>query len=551
MAGRLGIDFGTSNTVVAVWDDIRREGIPYLLPDYGMYFDCFAPNDTHSVQAGPGSQDPSTTRAAAVVPSLIHYGAQNQRWIGNQVHDKRLLESERTFSLMKRYISNRSPIKRRLDGKEISPFDAGRDFLTAILAVAATEWKVEGEEVVFSVPVEAYEHYENWLSTIAENAGMTRFRLIDEPSAAALGYGAHIQPGHVYLIIDFGGGTLDASVVLVEDDASRTASRRCRVLGKAGRELGGCSLDTWLMQEVLKIHNCTDADDDIRPISNELFCACRTVKEKLTFSNVADVSVSVPSTGKVLSARFDRDQFESILDEHDLFRHIHQTIQRALNTSRESGYSEDNIHSVLLVGGSILIPSVQKCVQRMFGKEKVHLDRPLDAVARGAAAYAAGVDFFDHIQHDYAIRWTNPQTGQYLYRTLVKRGTPYPTHDAIARLTVKATYAGQTDLGIAIFEVGEKTHDASGGGQPMELVFDPAGAARMVRISEDDQERRSHFWVNEKCPTFLHAQPPAQAGESRFSIEFGIDKNKRLTLTARDLKTGEMIFNEHPVVKLV
>lgn len=106
---------------------------------------------------------------------------------------------------MKRYIANRSPVQRRLDGKQISHFDAGKDFLSTVLLFAASELNLGDEEVAFTVPVEAFEHYENWLTDVAEAAGIRRFRLIDEPSAAALGYGAHIQPGDVYLIFDFGG----------------------------------------------------------------------------------------------------------------------------------------------------------------------------------------------------------------------------------------------------------------------------------------------------------------------------------------------------------
>src|SRR5207244_10907527 len=98
------------------------------------------------------------------------------------------------------------------------------------------------EEIALTVPVEAFEHYENWLVGVAEAAGMPRFRLLDEPSAAALGYGAVIQAGEVYLIFDFGGGTLDVAVVLVEENQPETVGRRCRVLGKAGVDLGGASV---------------------------------------------------------------------------------------------------------------------------------------------------------------------------------------------------------------------------------------------------------------------------------------------------------------------
>jgi molecular chaperone DnaK (HSP70) len=136
-----------------------------------------------------------------------------------------------------------------------------------------------------------------------------------------------------------------------------------------------------------------------------------------------------------------------------------------------------------MVDGSSLIPAVQRTVQRIFGRERARLENPLDAVTRGAAAFVAGVDFYDHIQHDYAIRYVNPQKGDYDYRILVQRGTPYPSQDPVVRLTIKATYDGQTQLGMAIFEVGERRQRRSE--QPVELVFDPSGAARMTRLAPD------------------------------------------------------------------
>ena len=88
---------------------------------------------------------------------------------------------------MKRYIAHRSPIKVRLDGREISHFDAGRDFLSTVLTFAAAELNIGYEEIALTAPVEAFEHYEDWLTGGAEAANIPRFRLIDEPSAAALG----------------------------------------------------------------------------------------------------------------------------------------------------------------------------------------------------------------------------------------------------------------------------------------------------------------------------------------------------------------------------
>jgi molecular chaperone DnaK (HSP70) len=534
MPGRLGIDFGTSNTVIAVWDEARHEGVPLHIPDYGRLIQ-YRRGDRPSEQI-------------SVVPSLIHYGQGNHRWLGKQAQTAERYGSERTFRWMKRYITRRSPVKVRIDGREISHLDAGRDFLTAVLTFAASELHLEDEEVALTVPVEAFEHYEDWLTSVAEAAGMSRFRLLDEPSAAALGYGAFIQPGDVYLIFDFGGGTLDVAVILIEEESGQATARRCRVLGKAGTDLGGASIDQWLFQQVLRENHHSDAEEAVRKISRALLVECERLKERLSFQERAVVHVSCRDTGVELAAEFTRQKFEDLLDEHEAFTQMDQTIRRALNASRERGFGEDSIKSVLMVGGTSVIPAVQKTVQRIFGRERVLLHRPLDAVARGAAAFVAGVDFYDHIQHDYAIRIVDPQTGNYAYHSIVSRGTPYPTREPFARMTVKASHDGQQQLGIAIFELGQRQE--RGDQQPMELVFDPSGAARVTLVTPEDEDRRYYFWVNEQSPTFLSADPPARQGEPRFEVEFGIDGNKRLLITARDLKTKRITHREHPVVKL-
>lgn len=535
MAGRLAIDFGTSNTVVALWDAARQEGVPLHLPEYGRLI---------RYRGGDGAEAP-----ISVIPSLIHYAPDRRRWLGQQVLAHDLYDSGHTVRWMKRYIARRSPIKLRLDGREVSYQEAGRDFLSGILTAAAHDMDLGDEEVAFTAPVEAFEHYENWLREVAEAAGMVRFRLIDEPSAAALGYGAHIQPGDVYLLFDFGGGTLDVAVVLMDEDPGQVSGRRCRVLGKAGADIGGASIDGWLFQEFLRQNRRSDADEDIRPLSRKLLTECERAKELLSFQEEVAIRLPLAAGGPELHGVLTRQLLEQVFDAHGAFTQMDQTIRRALNAARERGYEEDHIKAVLLVGGSSLIPSVQQTVRRIFGRERVLLRRPLDAVARGAAAFVAGVDFYDHIQHDYAFRYVNPAKGDYEYRPIVTRGTAYPTTEPVARVVVKASHDGQTQLGIAIFELGE--HSRPGGSQPVELVFDPQGAARVRKVTPEEEDRQYYFWVNENNPTFLLADPPAVKGEPRFEVEFGIDANKRLLLTARDLKMKRLTYRNHPVVQLV
>ena len=529
MSGRLAVDFGTSNTVIAVWDETLQQGVPLHIPEFG------------SIQ----KQGDETI---SLVPSLIHYAEENRTWIGNQVTARSLTQSPRTFRWMKRYISHRSPNKVRVDGREITPYIAGQDFLTGVLVFAGQEVGFHDEEVAFSVPVEAFEHYENWLSSVAEAAGMPRFRLIDEPSAAALGYGTHIQPGNVYLLFDFGGGTLHAAVVLIESEENATGGRRCRVLGKAGRDIGGATIDQWIFQDVLRQNHHSDADESVRRISTALLVECERAKEQLSFTDRVDLSVVNPDTGAVLAAEITRASFEDLLDRNDLFTEINQTIRSAINAATERGYDESSIQAALMVGGSSQIPAVQRTLRQYFGRDRVMFNRPLDAVARGAAAFVAGVDFYDHIQHDYAIRYVDAERGIYDYRTIVQRGTAYPTREPVVNLTIKASHDDQQDLGLAIYELGEQHQQTNS--QPVELVFDPSGAARITRITPHDQERRAMFWMNEQHPTFLHADPPALRGEARFNVEFFIDENKRLTMTARDLKTGRLTHQDYPVIKL-
>lgn len=528
MSGRLAVDFGTSNTVIALWDDTRKQGVPLHIQEFGRL-----------QQQGE--------ETISLIPSLIHYAEENRTWVGNQVNQRGLRQSPRTFRWMKRYISHRSPHKVRVDEREVTPYQAGQDFLTSILVFAGQEIGFRDEEVAFSVPVEAFEHYENWLVTVAESAGMPRFRLIDEPSAAALGYGAHIQPGNVYLLFDFGGGTLHAAVVLIEAEQNAPGGRRCRVLGKSGRDIGGTSIDQWLFQEVLRQNHRADADEDIRRISTALLVECERVKEQLSSAESAELTIVLPDTGAALSAEFTRASFEDLLDRHDLFTEINHTVRAALNGARERGYNEDAIQSALMVGGSSQIPAVQRTLRQIFGRERVQFDRPLDAVARGAAAFIAGVDFYDHIQHDYAIRYVNPQKGKHDFRTIVTRGTAYPTPGPVARLSIKASYDNQRHLGIEIYELAEQRQRPA---QGIELVFDPSGAARIRPLTPDDQERRTQFWMNEHNRTFLTADPPARHGEPRFEVEFLIDENKRLTINARDLLTGRLTLKDYPVVKL-
>jgi hypothetical protein len=81
--------------------------------------------------------------------------------------------------------------------------------------------------------------------------------------------------------------------------------------------------------------------------------------------------------------------------------------------------------------------------------------------------------------------------------------------------------------------------------------FDPSGAARITQVTPHDLETRRLFWMNEQSPTFLVTHQPAAQSEPCFDVEFNIDYNKRLTITARDRSSGQLVLLDHPVVRLI
>ncbi len=528
MPGRLAIDFGTSNTRVALWDEVLEEAGTLAVPDVSVT----------ARYEGPEGK----TIEVPYVPSLISY-AGKRLWIGKQVGDKGLLEAGTTFRWMKRYISNRLEIPRKVDGRSVKISEAGSEFLSRVLVYTTEAIDLGDEEVAFTVPVESFEHYQDWLIGVCESAGIPRYRLIDEASAAALGYGLKLKAGDAYMVFDFGGGTLDVSIVRME--RTSVGGRRCSVLGKGGAEIGGTTIDKWLYQDFLAKNG--KLPEDVRHVSGLLLLELERAKEALTVSERADIVVADPDTGEVLSAHYSRTAFEDLLEENGLFETIHATINRALSDARERGYDSDHIAEVLLVGGSSLIPSVRRAVRQVFGR-RVSSHRPLDAVVLGAAAFVHGMDFYDHVQHEYALRYYNREKGEHDYLRIVLSGTPYPTDGHIREVMVSASYDDQEFLGLDIYEIGRKECFSLGDGPQLDLVFDPSGAARFQK--REEPEIMSRFWINEKCPTFIEAHPRAKRGDKRFPVQFSVDGNKRLCVTVRDIRSGKILLEHHPLVKL-
>jgi molecular chaperone DnaK (HSP70) len=206
---RIGIDFGAANTVVARWNAELGRGEPVPLAGIDLVR-----------EAGQGV----TQR---VVPSLIAYGGrEGQRWVGAQVTSRpELHDAPALFQWTKGAVTGRTAdVARRVGDRKITMREAATQFLGDVTALAVLAVGADDLEIVATAPVEAFDAYRDWLvrEVSAEFAG-TRLRVVDEATAAAVGYRARMSPGDAFCVFDFGAGSLDISVVRVADPGESAA----------------------------------------------------------------------------------------------------------------------------------------------------------------------------------------------------------------------------------------------------------------------------------------------------------------------------------------
>lgn len=540
MTARIGIDFGTANTVVARWDESRGRGEPVHLDGIDLMR-----------ETGGGIRQ-------RVVPSLVAYRhSGRQRWIGAQVCGRPDLLSDpdvAVFQSTKTSVTGRAvDIARTVGDRRITARQAATQFLGDVTALAVLAVGSDDLEIVATAPVETFDTYRDWLvGEVGAGIGTARLRVVDEATAAAVGYSTRMSPGDVFCVLDFGAGTLDVSVVRIEEPATAGAGAGVRAVAKVGLDLGGNHVDGLLAEHAAAQAGVPDLDPiAYNRVFRLLLPAVEAAKVQLGRTEQAEIAVTDPVTGRSYRTEITRSRFEQLLREKDVLGRVNRSLRRALDGAAAKGYPADELAGAFLVGGSCLIPAVQDLVRLQFEPDRVHLDRPLEAVAAGAAGIAGGRELHDHIQHDYAIRHVEQRSGTYGFELVVEAGTTYPTPEPISSITITAIHHGQRRMGLAIYELAHATGAAGGGAAAdLEIVFDAGGGARTVAVSAQQRQERSTLWLNEDSPTFLEAEPPAAAGADRFRLDFRVDAQKRLTVSAFDIERRAWVLDRHPVVRL-
>ncbi|WP_404790939.1 Hsp70 family protein [Altericista sp. CCNU0014] len=528
------IDFGTSNTVVARWNAASQQAETLSLK--GM-----------SLRVG---QNPD------LIPSLVYVenAVQPQVLVGQQVRDRGLdIQSDpRFFRGFKRGIG--TPVRGflpEIDGQSIRFEQVGQWFLATVVDRLKASYTDAGNALVLTVPVDSFEPYRQWLGQVCQSLQVEQVRMLDEPTAAALGYGK--ADADVVLVVDFGGGTLD--LALVQLDRSRSAQTKpmgfilkwgnknlaeesaqrpktARVLAKAGQNLGGTDLDNWVLDRFAKVQDLPK-----NPLTQRL---AERLKIQLSLQAKATEVYFNEETFESYELTLDRAEFEAILKERQFFERLDDSMTQVLQQARRQGITPEKIDAVLLVGGTSLIPAVQTWVQQYFDATKISSSKPFEAIAQGALQILQGTEVKDFLYHSYGIRYWDRRLNSHNWHTIVQPGQPYPMPEPV-ELILGASAEGQPSIELIIGELGKESSGT-------EVYFD--GDRLITRTLSANQGQVQALNDREGARSIAQLDPPGFPGSDRIKVLFRVDEGRSLRITVEDLLTQEVLVTDRVVAQL-
>ncbi len=511
----IALDFGTSNSVIARWneaaDDVEVMAAGSLSRRY-----------TYRLPGG------DRERVASVVPSLIHYGTDGSKLLGEQVAEGGLVSERGTFRWVKLELLHERKGGRRINGEVIDNYQAARELLRRVLLVAQDYLLSGGEELVLTMPVESFDSYADWLQRTVAELLPCRLRTLDEATACILGYRDRLQPGAVYLVVDFGGGTLDVSVVKPDLDTV-VAGERQPALGRAGLELGGSNIDAWMLEHLKATEELTA--QDVEEVGTALLAQLEQAKIDLSSgANTADVSQWNDRTRRLISHTFTSAELRDLLERHDVYSQVSRTVNQAIELAEDKyGLRRSEIAGVFCVGGSSLLLGVGQRLHELLPDRPIYCDNPFEAVARGACRFA-GQDLSAALVHEYCLRTWNPTAGDYELLPIVARGTVYPTPKAVCAKYLNGAVDGATGIALEIWERSIMPRTSR-----RLKVVDGVVREEVVRQEATANERP----VTPRGREFIIADPPCRLGDQqRFIARFGVDSAKRLTISLSDMAEG-------------